>query len=219
MNPVTFCKKALHRGDAHFLPRCLRDAADPCACQRPSCHRVARQNPRRAAPRHVGESRCRRPPALRPEFTGKSRARLRRLWLQGRPRSHPRGTGKGRSQSRRGDDRGTIQTAIDQVGAMPADANGTRGAILLTAGEYQLSSTLNLNKSGVVLRGEGATCERPIRANTRWSIWRGADPAPRSATRPRASLTITSPLALAALTSPITASSCSSLARRRGSTR
>jgi hypothetical protein len=56
-----------------------------------------------------------------------------------------------------GDDRAKIQAAIDQVGAMPMDANGIRGAILLTAGEYQLSSTLNLNKSGVVLRGEGAT--------------------------------------------------------------
>jgi hypothetical protein len=56
-----------------------------------------------------------------------------------------------------GDDRAKIQAAIDQVGAMPADANGIRGAILLTAGEYQLSSTLTINKSGVVLRGEGAT--------------------------------------------------------------
>lgn len=55
-----------------------------------------------------------------------------------------------------GDDRAMIQAAIDQVGAMPMDANGIRGAILLTSGEYQLSSTLNLNKSGVVLRGEGA---------------------------------------------------------------
>jgi hypothetical protein len=56
-----------------------------------------------------------------------------------------------------GDDRAMIQAAIDQVGTMPVDANGIRGAVLLTAGEYQLSSTLNLNKSGVVLRGEGAT--------------------------------------------------------------
>jgi hypothetical protein len=56
-----------------------------------------------------------------------------------------------------GDDRAMIQKAVDQVGAMPADANGIRGAILLTSGEYQLGSTLHLNKSGVVLRGEGAT--------------------------------------------------------------
>jgi autotransporter-associated beta strand protein len=56
-----------------------------------------------------------------------------------------------------GDDRVAIQAAISQVAAMPADANGIRGAILLTAGEYQLSSTLNLNASGVVLRGEGAS--------------------------------------------------------------
>ncbi|MFD0893871.1 DNRLRE domain-containing protein [Luteolibacter ambystomatis] len=56
-----------------------------------------------------------------------------------------------------GDDRARIQTAIDQVAAMPMDANGIRGAVLLTAGEYQLSSTLKLNASGVVLRGVGAS--------------------------------------------------------------
>src|SRR4030095_12129384 len=35
-----------------------------------------------------------------------------------------------------GDGRAVIQAAISQVAAMPADANGIRGAILLTAGEY-----------------------------------------------------------------------------------
>ncbi|WP_367870756.1 hypothetical protein [Luteolibacter sp. Populi] len=56
-----------------------------------------------------------------------------------------------------GDDRAAIQAAISQVAAMPMDANGIRGAVLLTAGEYQLGATLNLNASGVVLRGEGAS--------------------------------------------------------------
>jgi len=54
-----------------------------------------------------------------------------------------------------GDDRARIQAAIDQVSAMPPDANGYRGAVLLTAGEYQVSTTLKISTSGVVLRGVG----------------------------------------------------------------
>lgn len=56
-----------------------------------------------------------------------------------------------------GDDCARIQAAIDQVAAMPMDASGIRGAVLLTAGEYRLSSTLKLHASGVVLRGAGAS--------------------------------------------------------------
>ncbi len=56
-----------------------------------------------------------------------------------------------------GDDGAAIQTAIDKVSAMPPDANGIRGAVMLSAGEYQLGATLNLNASGVVLRGTGAS--------------------------------------------------------------
>jgi hypothetical protein len=54
-----------------------------------------------------------------------------------------------------GDDRARIQAAIDQVSSMSPDANGYRGAVLLTAGEYQVSASLNLTTSGVVLRGVG----------------------------------------------------------------
>ena len=54
-----------------------------------------------------------------------------------------------------GDDRARIQAAIDEVAAMSPDANGYRGAVLLAAGEYQVSATLNINASGVVLRGVG----------------------------------------------------------------
>lgn len=56
-----------------------------------------------------------------------------------------------------GDDRTLIQNAINQVAAMTPDANGIRGAILLTAGEYQVSNTLNITAGGIVLRGEGAS--------------------------------------------------------------
>jgi hypothetical protein len=54
------------------------------------------------------------------------------------------------------DDTPRIQAAIDQVGAMPADALGLRGAVLLTAGQYRLFGVLNLRVGGVVLRGAGS---------------------------------------------------------------
>lgn len=53
-----------------------------------------------------------------------------------------------------GDNTTHIQTAIDEVGAMPM-VNGIRGALLLTAGTYQINGTLQIPYSGVVLRGEG----------------------------------------------------------------
>jgi autotransporter-associated beta strand protein len=52
------------------------------------------------------------------------------------------------------DDTSRIQAAIDQVSSMPL-INGLRGAILFTAGTYNISSTLNIDASGVVLRGQG----------------------------------------------------------------
>jgi len=54
-----------------------------------------------------------------------------------------------------GDDRQRIQDAIDQVSSMSLNANGFRGIVNLSAGEYQLATTLNINASGVVLKGVG----------------------------------------------------------------
>ncbi len=54
-----------------------------------------------------------------------------------------------------GDDTALVQAAIDQVEAMPLGANGFRGAVLLTAGEYQIGGQLTMQASGVVLRGVG----------------------------------------------------------------
>ena len=54
-----------------------------------------------------------------------------------------------------GDDYARIQAAVDAVSAMPQDSRGIRGAVLLTAGNYELSQTLVISASGVVLRGEG----------------------------------------------------------------
>ncbi len=54
-----------------------------------------------------------------------------------------------------GDDTALIQAAIDQVEAMPLNSDGFRGAVLIKAGEYQIADRLNINASGVVIRGEG----------------------------------------------------------------
>lgn len=54
-----------------------------------------------------------------------------------------------------GDDTVRIQTAIDEIEAMPVNSNGFRGALLLKDGTYRVSSTLWIEKSGVVIRGEG----------------------------------------------------------------
>ena len=52
-----------------------------------------------------------------------------------------------------GDNVFNIQAAINYVSALPLDANGFRGAVLLSNGVYQCASTINLKASGVVLRG------------------------------------------------------------------
>ncbi len=54
-----------------------------------------------------------------------------------------------------GDNSANVQAAIDKVSAMPLDASGFRGAVLLKMGEYPLDKPLYIRESGVVLRGEG----------------------------------------------------------------
>ncbi|MBD3343748.1 MAG: hypothetical protein GF401_01645 [Chitinivibrionales bacterium] len=60
-----------------------------------------------------------------------------------------------------GDNLSNIQSAIDEVYAMTADANGHKGAVLLRAGTYNVNGSINL-KSGVVLRGEGNDAQGSI---------------------------------------------------------
>ena len=55
-----------------------------------------------------------------------------------------------------GDNTASIQTAINQVSALPLDTNGFRGALWLSAGVYPCSNTLYIRASGVVLRGAGS---------------------------------------------------------------
>ena len=54
-----------------------------------------------------------------------------------------------------GDNLANIQNAINQVASMPLDASGFRGAILFTAGTYNISDTVTISASGIVLRGVG----------------------------------------------------------------
>ena len=49
-----------------------------------------------------------------------------------------------------------IQVAIDEVSKLPPDKDGFRGAVLLAPGEFVCGSTININASGVVLRGSGS---------------------------------------------------------------
>jgi autotransporter-associated beta strand protein len=56
-----------------------------------------------------------------------------------------------------GDMTATIQAAINAVEAMPLQTNGFRGAVLLTAGNYPIASSLTFSASGVILEGAGNT--------------------------------------------------------------
>jgi hypothetical protein len=49
-----------------------------------------------------------------------------------------------------------IQSAIDEVSAMPVNNDGFRGAILLKKGIYKIAGTIRITASGIVLRGEGS---------------------------------------------------------------
>ena len=53
------------------------------------------------------------------------------------------------------DDTPRIQAVIDSVGTLPVNAEGFRGAVLLKKGWYKIASSLQIRKSGIVLRGEG----------------------------------------------------------------
>ncbi len=52
-----------------------------------------------------------------------------------------------------GDQSARIQKAIDYVASLPADKNGLRGAVLLGEGTFEITNSLRIAKSGVVVRG------------------------------------------------------------------
>lgn len=52
-------------------------------------------------------------------------------------------------------DQQQIQEAINELSKLPLDVMGFRGAILLKSGTYEIPGSININASGIVLRGEG----------------------------------------------------------------
>jgi Family of unknown function (DUF6298) len=59
-----------------------------------------------------------------------------------------------------------IQSALDYVAALPIDANGFRGTVLLEKGTYEVFGQLRITASGVVLRGSGINATTIIGAGT-----------------------------------------------------
>lgn len=55
-----------------------------------------------------------------------------------------------------GDATARIQSALDQVAALPVQPDGYRGALRLNAGTYLVTGTLRLNATGMVLSGAGS---------------------------------------------------------------
>lgn len=56
-----------------------------------------------------------------------------------------------------GDATAVIQSAIDYVTTLKPNSDGFKGAVLLDKGVFKINGTLNINNSGVVLRGSGTS--------------------------------------------------------------
>jgi hypothetical protein len=54
-----------------------------------------------------------------------------------------------------GDNTSHIQSALFEIGLLPKGSDGFRGALLLTAGTYEIRGTIKFGVDGVVLRGVG----------------------------------------------------------------
>jgi hypothetical protein len=86
-----------------------------------------------------------------------------------------------------GDDTLLLQGAVDHLAALPLQANGFRGAVLLSAGRYQVSGRLQIRSSGVVLRGQAGAVIVAAGQGRRTLIEAGATADP--ATGPAANIT------------------------------
>lgn len=63
----------------------------------------------------------------------------------------------------KGDNSKRIQKAIDVISSRKPDKNGYRGAVLLSEGDFELSESLRIETSGVVLRGTDKNKTRLIK--------------------------------------------------------
>src|SRR6185437_7230287 len=85
-----------------------------------------------------------------------------------------------------GDNTANVQAAIDKVSALPADDSGFRGAVLLRMGYYPMATPINIQASGVVLRGEGMGDTGTVLVGTGNPRAAAARPAPPAASAPAA---------------------------------
>jgi autotransporter-associated beta strand protein len=58
-----------------------------------------------------------------------------------------------------GDNTSRIQAAINSAAALPLQANGYRGTVQLSAGDYEIAGQLRISAGGIVLRGAGRDLE------------------------------------------------------------
>lgn len=75
-----------------------------------------------------------------------------------------------------GDNTSSLQSAIDKVGAMPKDANGFRGTLLLKPGVYRTDNPVYVPFDGVVIRGSGSGSD-PSKDTILKSSRTGEDPS------------------------------------------
>ncbi len=69
--------------------------------------------------------------------------------VEGKPTIKVTPTGK--------DDTKLLQAAIDCIASMPLLENGYRGMLQLSEGEFKITETLQVNVSGIVIKGSGST--------------------------------------------------------------
>lgn len=104
----------------------------------------------------MGLLRCRSPPAIPDRQPGNKILDFSFAGYQGGGVALPTLPVRATVSPSGGDDTANIQGAIDQVAQLTPDVRGFRGAVLLAPGAYTLSGTININASGIVLRGSGS---------------------------------------------------------------
>jgi hypothetical protein len=67
-------------------------------------------------------------------------------------------------------DSALIQSAIDEVAAMPLDKTGFRGAILLKKGTYKIHGTIKIKTAGIIIRGEDNETKLIATGNTQHTL-------------------------------------------------
>ncbi len=65
-----------------------------------------------------------------------------------------------------GDNLKNIQDAVNKVAALPLQSDGFRGTLLLRKGTYPVNGSIKITRSGIVIRGEGATAEGTVITET-----------------------------------------------------